>query len=379
ILGSATPSLESIYNVKQKRYLGLELPDRAGTAIKPSFHVVDMRNQSLKNGIAENLLCQIGKHLDNGGQVLIFLNRRGFAPILICSHCGWAAGCKDCDARLTLHKKNHHLRCHHCGIVIQIPKKCPQCEQEKLLMLGAGTERVEISLQELFPNAKMIRIDRDTTSKKNSLEEMLKNIHEEKYQILVGTQMLAKGHHFPKVTMAAVLNVDQSLFSSDFRASEHLAQLITQVAGRAGRGEMPGEVYLQTHNPHHPLLLNLINGGYPGFVDNCFKERQIAELPPYSYLALLQAEGKNHEEVLEFLVKLSDKAKTKLNNLTDIFGPVPTTMERKGGYFRMQLLIQNKNRGRLQESIEVLITLIEKTKPPGGLRWFLDVDPMELG
>ncbi len=378
ILGSATPAVESIYNVKRQRYIGLTLPERAGGASQPNFHLVDMRNQKLKNGIAENLLYQIEKHIENGGQALIFLNRRGFAPILICHHCGWVAGCKYCDARLTIHQKHNHLRCHHCGSAVKIPTKCPGCAEEKLLMLGAGTERVEQALQELLPTAKIARVDRDTTQRKNSLEGLLKNIHEEKYQILVGTQMLAKGHHFPKVTMAAILNVDQSLFSSDFRASEHLAQLIMQVAGRAGRELMLGEVYLQTHNPHHPLFLNLINGGYMRFVSNCLDERQAAELPPYAYLALLQAESKKQEAVFTFLQALHTLAKDQLHDATKIFGPVATMMERKAGYFRAQLLIHHKHREKLQQALAKLLNIIDELKPPSGVRWFLDVDPVEL-
>ena len=378
VLGSATPSLESIYNVKNQRYIGLTLPERAGNAIHPTFHLVDMRKQKIKNGIAETLLSSIKKHLANNGQILIFLNRRGFAPILICHHCGWVAGCKDCDARLTLHQKKHHLRCHHCGIVEKIPLKCPKCDSEKLLSLGAGTERIETTLQELLPEVKLIRIDRDTTQRKNSLTEMLENIHSQEYQILIGTQMLAKGHHFPDVTMVAVLNVDQGLFSTDFRASEYLAQLIMQVAGRAGRAEKPGEVYLQTHNPQHPLLLNLINGGYISFVNNCLEERQTAQLPPYSYLALLHAESKEQETSLKFLTALRSKAEQSLTPAVRIFGPIPAIMERKAGYFRVQLLFQNKNRKKLQQSLDTLINIIGEMKPKSNLRWFLDVDPANL-
>lgn len=378
VLGSATPSLESIYNVKNQRYIGLTLPERAGNAIHPTFHLVDMRKQKIKNGIAETLLSSIKKHLANNGQILIFLNRRGFAPILICHHCGWVAGCKDCDARLTLHQKKHHLRCHHCGIVEKIPLKCPKCDSEKLLSLGAGTERIETTLQELLPEVKLIRIDRDTTQRKNSLTEMLENIHSQEYQILIGTQMLAKGHHFPDVTMVAVLNVDQGLFSTDFRASEYLAQLIMQVAGRAGRAEKPGEVYLQTHNPQHPLLLNLINGGYISFVNNCLEERQTAQLPPYSYLALLHAESKEQETSLKFLTALRSKAEQSLTPAVRIFGPIPAIMERKAGYFRAQLLFQNKNRKKLQQSLDTLINIIGEMKPKSNLRWFLDVDPANL-
>jgi primosomal protein N' (replication factor Y) len=378
VLGSATPCIESVYNAKHKRYIELTLPERAGNAIHPSFRFVDMRNQKLKDGIAESLLVQIKKHIANNGQVLIFINRRGFAPILICHLCGWVAGCKHCDARLTMHQKKHHLRCHHCGTVEKIPTKCPKCDGENLLSLGAGTERVEASLQELLPEVKLIRIDRDTTRRKNSLDEMLKDIHGQEYQILVGTQMLAKGHHFPDVTMVAVLNVDQGLFSADFRASEHLAQLVMQVAGRAGRAQKPGEVYLQTHNPQHPLLLNLINKGYSGFVSNCLQERQAAQLPPYSYLALLHAESKEKEAALKFLTVLRSKIENSFANSLDIFGPIPAVMERKAGHFRAQLLLQSKNRQTLQQALDVLLDAIDELKPKRSLRWFLDVDPVEL-
>lgn len=381
VLGSATPSLESIYNVHRKRYIGLTLPERAGSAMHPAFHIVDMRNQKLKNGIAENLLTQIKQHLARGEQVLVFLNRRGFAPVLICHQCGWIAGCNHCDARLTIHKKKQHLRCHHCGVITKIPGKCPQCASEKLLMLGAGTERIETALQELFPTTKMVRIDRDTTKSKNSLHETLQHIHDGTYQILIGTQMLAKGHHFSNVTMVAVLNVDQGLFSFDFRASERLAQLVIQVAGRAGRESKPGEVYLQTHNPHHPLLLNLINGGYASFVSNCLEERQNADMPPYSYLALIQAESKNENKVHDFLATLQSMAVTsgKLSDAVKIFGPVATVMARKAGYFRMQLLLQSKNREMLQRALKDTVAIIDQLKPQANVRWFLDVDPAELG
>lgn len=378
VLGSATPCLESIYNVKRKRYIGLALPERAGNAVHPNFHLVDMRNQKLKHGIAENLFSSIKKHLLSDGQVLVFLNRRGFAPVLICHHCGWVAECKDCDARLTMHQKKHHLRCHHCGIVTKIPEKCPKCNNTKLCLLGAGTERIEATLQELLPEAKLIRIDRDTTRRKNSLEEMLKNIHNNEYQILIGTQMLAKGHHFPNVTMVAILNVDQCLFSSDFRASEHLAQLIVQVAGRAGRVEKPGEVYLQTHNPQHPLLLNLINGGYAGFINNCLDERQAAQLPPYSYLASLHAEGKEPEASLKFLSQVRSCMKKSIDDCVKIFGPIPAVMERKAGYFRAQLLLQSQNRERLQQALDAVLSSIGELKSQHNLRWFLDIDPVEL-
>lgn len=378
VLGTATPCLESIYNVKSKRYIELALPERAGTAIHPSFHLIDMRNQKLKNGIAENLLHSIKKHLANNGQILIFLNRRGFAPVLICHQCGWTSGCKYCDAHLTLHQKKQHLCCHHCGAVEKIPTKCPKCNGENLLSLGSGTERVEATLAELLPEAKLVRIDRDTTKKKNSLEKILKSIHNKEYQILVGTQMLAKGHHFPDVTMVAVLNVDQGLFSTDFRASEHLAQIVMQVAGRAGRAEKPGEVYLQTHNPEHPLLLNLINGGYKSFVNNCLEERQTAQLPPYSYLALLHTKSKTPEASLKFLVEVRAHIEKSITNSIKIFGPIPAVIERKAGYFCAQLLLQSQNREALQQALDILLNTIDELKPKRSLKWSLDVDPVEL-
>jgi primosomal protein N' (replication factor Y) len=378
VLGSATPAIETIYNVKRHRYIGLSLPERAGNATQPNFYLVDMRNQKLKNGIAETLLQKIEAHLNAGNQVLVFINRRGFAPILICHHCGFVANCKYCDAYLTLHHKKKHLRCHHCGVVTSIPSKCPQCTQEKLLMLGAGTERIEMALQELFPQTKIVRLDRDTTKRKNSLEDILKKITTNNCQILVGTQMVAKGHHFPQVTMAAILNVDQTLCSTDFRASEQLAQLIIQVAGRVGRATTTSEVYLQTHNPHHPLLLDLMNGGYISFVNNCLAERHAAELPPYSYLALLQAESKKEQAALDFLTAVNSKIKNKISTKIKVFGPVTATMERKAGYFRAQLLLQSDTREKLQQGLDILLDVIATLKKISTVRWFLDVDPIEL-
>ncbi len=379
VLGSATPSLESIHNVKKGRYQLLSLVKRIGAAVQPTFHIVDMRSQKLKNGIALGLLGEINRHINNGGQVLVFLNRRGFAPLLICHHCGWTANCRYCDARLTLHQTKKHLGCHHCGMAMSIPSHCPHCGDEKLLALGIGTERVEEILREHFPTTPLVRIDRDTTRSKNSLENILGDIHDDKYQILIGTQMLAKGHHFPKVTMVAILNVDQSLGNCDFRASEHLAQLIMQVAGRAGRAAMSGEVYLQTHMPDHPLLLSLIRDGYGKFVTNCLVEREHANLPPYAHLALIQAEGKNQGEVDTFLSVVCDRAKKIIHTTTKIFGPVPNYMERKGGYFRLQLLLQNNRRHILQPDLVKILDILRSIGNKSRIKWYLDVDPLELG
>lgn len=378
ILGSATPSLETFYNAKRKRYLNLELPVRAGNAIHPSFHLVDMRNQKLKNGLADSLLQAMQQHLDNNGQIITFINRRGYAPVLLCHSCGWTANCKHCDARLTLHQKQQQLHCHHCGIIMRIPTQCPKCQATNLIPLGAGTERIEATLQTQFPDAKLVRIDRDTTRRKGSIQKILKAIGQNQYHILIGTQMLAKGHHFPEVTMVVILDVDHSLFSSDFRANEHLAQLIIQVSGRAGRTEKPGEVYIQTHNPHHPLLLSLINEGYHHFVENSLTERKTAHLPPFSYLALLRAESKHEGAALKFLTQLRTHNFHELTNQVQILGPVPTLMERKAGVFRAQLLLQSQSREKLHQMIENMLKYIEALKPKSHLKWQLDIDPTRI-
>lgn len=378
ILGSATPSIESIYNVKCNRYIELNLPNRAGVAVQPKFHLLDMRNQKLKNGITDNLLAAIKKHLDNNDQVLIFINRRGFAPILICHQCGWNAACKHCDAKLTLHQNTSQLLCHHCGASQKIPTICPACGHNKLMPLGLGTQRIESALQEAFPKHPLIRIDRDSTTKKHALEQILEKINNQEYKILVGTQMLAKGHHFPNVTMVVVLDVDQGLFSSDFRAGEHLAQLIMQVSGRAGRAAKIGEVYLQTHSPHNPLLLNLITRGYQGFIDTCLMEREHTNFPPYSYLALLNTESKDKQAALDFLQKIQLHIKQDPNNLVTIFGPIPAVMERKAGNFRAQLLMQSQNRKNLQQCLDKILCIIEQLKPGRNIYWYLDIDPIDL-
>lgn len=378
VLGSATPSLESIYNAKCHRYIELSLPERAGVAIPPKFHVLDMRKQKLTDGITSNLLAAIKQHLENHNQVLIFINRRGFAPILICHQCGWHATCQHCDAKLTLHQNKSRLLCHHCGASQAIPVHCPACSHHQLMPLGLGTQRIENALQELFPLYPLIRIDRDSTTKKSALEQILQKINTQEYKILIGTQMLAKGHHFPNVTMVAILDVDQGLFSSDFRASEHLAQLIIQIAGRAGRGEKIGEVYLQTHHPHHPLLLSLITAGYPGFVPACLTERQQANFPPYSYLALLNTESADQPAALTFLQQIVTHLKPDRHQGVDIFGPIPALMERKAGKFRAQLLIQSQHRHHLHQCLTNIIRIIEQLKPKRNIHWYLDVDPIDL-
>lgn len=385
ILGSATPSLESYYNAWNKRYIHLTLPIRAGNAIQPKFHLIDMRNQKLQDGLAIGLIKAIEKHLDDGGQILIFLNRRGYAPVLLCNSCGWIADCKHCDAHLTLHRKEQKLFCHHCGASQDIPQTCGNCHKDSLYAMGLGTEKLEKLVTKLFPGVISVRIDRDTTSKKGSIDSMLESIHNGSCQILLGTQMLAKGHHFPNVTMVAILNADNGLFSPDFRSCERLAQLIMQVSGRAGRAEKSGEVYIQTHYPNNPLLQRLIQHDYLCFAQASIYERQETNLPPYSFLALFRAEHKKAESAKNFLQEIKDYSSKFLHHFIDnqqctikIVGPIPANLERKASFYQMNLLYQSSNRQHLQHMLKITMQYVTNKTINTNIRWFLDVDPLEI-
>jgi len=376
ILGSATPSLESLHNVELGRYECLRLPERAGEAVHPEFILLDLKKQSAPKGLSIALLENIQKHLKNNNQVLVFLNRRGYSPTLICYQCGWIATCRKCDANMTIHQSPSHLQCHHCGASRPVDKTCLECQSTSLAPLGSGTERIEENLREYFPDIPIIRIDRDSTRKKGALEEKLANIHEGEACILVGTQMLAKGHHFKNVTLAAILNADAGLFSSDFRGSERTAQLIVQVAGRSGRAEKPGEVILQTYHPDHPLLQTLLTEGYEAFAKLLLKERQEALLPPYQFLALIKAEGLKIELVMEFL----NQVKNYLNHDPSVFilGPLPAMMQKKAGKHRANLLLQTNNRNAIKKKLNKVIDHLSEIKLKQQVRWSIDVDPVEI-
>lgn len=384
VLGSATPSLETLYNALQKRYETLLLPERAGDAKPPTINLLDVRSQKMEHGISAQLLHKMKEHLERDSQVLLFLNRRGFAPVLMCHECGWHALCPRCDAHMTLHQSNSQLRCHHCGTEQYQPKACPKCNSEDLLQMGFGTERIEHALNELFPQYQVIRIDRDSTRRKGSMQKLLKEINHGKRQILIGTQMLAKGHHFPNVTLVAMLNADHGLYSSDFRASERMGQLILQVAGRAGREEKEGEVLIQTHHPDHPLFTPLLKHDYPGFTKTLIEERQQTELPPFTHLALLRAEAVDQKSPMVFLEQarllLEQAVLTGGANQNDvmIMGPFPALMERRAGRYRAQLLIQANNRKQLQSLFSSSISQIENDKTAKKVRWSIDIDPQDL-
>ncbi|VAX06917.1 Helicase PriA essential for oriC/DnaA-independent DNA replication [hydrothermal vent metagenome] len=377
VLGSATPSLESLHNVAQQRSQMLSLPERAGEAQLPDLRLLDIRHQKLDQGLSAQLLNSVQQHLEARGQVLLFLNRRGFAPVLMCHDCGWHARCLRCDAHLTVHHGQQQLRCHHCGSQRRINPHCPDCNSESLHFMGAGTERVEEALTTRFPTVRVLRIDRDSTRRKGSLDAMLEEIQRGEPVILVGTQMLAKGHHFPNVTLVGMLDADYGLFSSDFRASERMGQLLLQVAGRAGRAERAGEVLIQTHQPDNPLLYFLLQHDYSRFSQALLKERAETELPPYSHLALLRAESPDTTAAMQFLQDAKQQAALIQSQLL-AFGPLPAPMERRAGRFRAQLLFQHHQRGELQQWLAQLMPVLEKLKSARKVRWSIDVDPMEM-
>ncbi|MFW2098952.1 primosomal protein N' [Acinetobacter johnsonii] len=378
ILGSATPSIDSYALVEQGKMTRLELDQRAGVAVMPKMHVIDLKVAQKQNGISQQLIHEVQKRLDKKEQVLIFLNRRGYAPVLICESCGWQAKCPHCDANFTVHRQPYqHLHCHHCGTIHRMPEHCPQCQHSELKPIGLGTAKVEENLQALFPNFEVIRVDRDSTSRVGSWQKIYNKIQKSEPIILLGTQMLAKGHHFPYVTLVAILDIDSGLLSVDFRATERTAQLIIQVAGRAGRGEKKGEVYLQTLRPDHPLLNTLLESGYRSFAKQTLKERKAAWMPPYRYAALLRCESKDQELNQSFLQEHAQALRQASENSIDIWGPIPAPMERKAGRYQAHMVLLSKDRARMHFYIRQWWQNVWHNKPH-GMKLSLDIDPQEL-
>ena len=378
ILGSATPSIDSYALVEQGKMTRLELDQRAGVAVMPKMHVIDLKVAQKQNGISQQLIHEVQKRLDKKEQVLIFLNRRGYAPVLICESCGWQAKCPHCDANFTVHRQPYqHLHCHHCGTIHRMPEHCPQCQHSELKPIGLGTAKVEENLQALFPNFDVIRVDRDSTSRVGSWQKIYNKIQKSEPIILLGTQMLAKGHHFPYVTLVAILDIDSGLLSVDFRATERTAQLIIQVAGRAGRGEKKGEVYLQTLRPDHPLLNTLLESGYRSFAKQTLKERKAAWMPPYRYAALLRCESKDQEVNQSFLQEHAQALRQASENSIDIWGPIPAPMERKAGRYQAHMVLLSKDRARMHFYIRQWWQNVWHNKPH-GMKLSLDIDPQEL-
>ena len=375
LLGSATPSLESVNNVQNGKYHHLVLSKRAGNATALRQFVIDLKHQRIQNGLSEPLLKRMQEHLEKGNQVLLFLNRRGFAPVLLCHECGWIDECHHCEKPYTYHQHQRVLRCHHCGAQKTVPMQCGHCGSTHLVTTGLGTEQLEETLKVRFPQYNIARIDRDSTARKGKLEGYLEDIQQGKSQILIGTQMLAKGHHFPNVTLVALVNVDNALFSLDFRAEERLAQLYVQVAGRSGRAEKQGEVVLQTHYPDHPLLTTLLEKGYQAFAEETLKLRHNMGLPPFSFQALFKAQCRHSEEAENALSQLASFFYEQKIEGLQVLGPIPAPFSKKAGQYRWQLLLQHASRKQLQAALSRYSPELIKSSQ---VRLILDVDPLDL-
>jgi primosomal protein N' (replication factor Y) len=377
ILGSATPALETYHNALTGRYRLLTLPHRAGKdAALPRVRHIDLRRLPLDEGLSEPLVQAVRERLSRGEQSLIFINRRGFAPVLRCGQCGWISTCHRCSTRMVVHLRDRRLRCHHCGHETRIPTACPDCGNADLAPLGEGTQRVENALERLFPAARILRVDRDSTRRKSALPDMLGRIHRQQVDIIVGTQILAKGHDFKNLSLVGVLNADSALYSADFRASERLFAQLMQVAGRAGRADIPGEVLIQTEFPDHPLFAALARHDYGAFARALLEERRQAGFPPYCHQALLRAEASRMETALQFLVQAQDAAHA-LSGPVTVFDPVPAQMARLAGRERAQLLVQSTSRTALQVFLSGWHEALKRLDPR-RVRWSLDVDPLEF-
>ena len=381
LLGSATPSLETLNNAMQGRYQHLKLVKRATGAQQPTFQIVDVRHASMEDGLSPTLMSAIGKEILNGNQVLVFINRRGFSPMLMCHDCGYVAQCQNCDARMTVHFQQRSLRCHHCESQQSLPHQCPDCNSRQLDFRGTGTERTEHALKKQFPDTSVVRIDRDTTSRKHAMENLVADVHRGEPCILVGTQMLAKGHHFPDVTLVAVLDADGGLFSADFRGPEKMGQLLIQVAGRAGRASKPGRVVIQTHQPEHPLINALTQRSYGQYAEQLLPERELSHLPPFGFLAIVRAEAKNTEHPEQFLRDLRVYIEANITDtdaVPQILGPLPAPMARRAGYFRAQLVLRANKRRDLHRALQLLTAIADQHRLGSKLRWSVDVDPVDM-
>jgi primosomal protein N' (replication factor Y) len=374
VLGTATPSLETYSNAVNERYQWHRLRRRATGAAQPRWRVLDLIQQTMTGGISSIAMKAIADTLAKGEQALVFLNRRGYAPVILCHECGWHGACQHCDANLTWHRASRRMLCHHCDSVLQVPVMCPACGADALQGAGEGTEQLEQVLAKNFPETPLLRFDRDSVSKKGEFERLAAQVKAGESSLLVGTQMLAKGHHFPRVTLVVIVNLDQALYSADFRALERMGQLMMQVAGRAGRDQLPGEVILQTHYPQHESLLTLLTAGYEAFAGDICSDRHAACLPPFSYQALLRSDAPNKDDVRRFL----DQAKQYFPaGEALIYGPFPAMMERRSGRTRWYLLVQANKRSGLHRQLDEWVLKLQKLPSARKVRWSVDVDPQD--
>lgn len=376
VLGSATPSLETFHHATSGRYTKLDLPLRAVAAAMPNVTTIDTRKQKLEDGLSQALISAVSERLHRGEQSLVFLNRRGYAPVLACPACGWISRCRRCAANLVLHLADRRLRCHHCGLEAGIPHACPDCGNLDLQAFGRGTQRLEERLTQRFPAARILRIDRDSADSPKKWQALLETIHAGEADILVGTQMLAKGHDFPRLTLVGVVGADAALFAADFRAPERLFAQLMQVGGRSGRAELPGEVLIQTEYPDHPLYRALVGHDYVAFAREQLAERETAGFPPFAFQALLRAEARDLAQAIEFLKAAAASAPTFPEVL--VYDPVPMRLVRLKSRERAQLLVESRSRPALHAFLDAWLDTLYARKTPRELRWHLDVDPQEL-
>ncbi len=377
LLASATPSLESWHHAASGRYRRLDMPSRVGAAGKPRLRVIDMNRHAARQGLSTPLIAAMEQHLERGRQVLLFLNRRGFAPALFCPHCRSIEQCTRCDANMTIHARAGRLRCHHCGAEKAINWSCGGCGAERIAV-GAGTQRVAEEIQALFPDAATARLDRDVTTRRGALDQVLNDVHSGRTRILIGTQMLTKGHDFPGVTLVGVLSADQGLFGTDFRSDERLAQTILQVAGRAGRADWDGEVLIQTHYPEHPLLQCLLGQDYDAFARMTLHERRLAGWPPFSHLAVWRAEAASRDTAFGFLNGLKRTLEHYAGRDVQVLGPAAATIERRNNLFRAQLLCRSERRALLHDVVARALHQVRQSPAARRLRWSVDMDPLDL-
>lgn len=376
ILGSATPSIETLFSAETGRFQLQQLLQRPNGSSPPQLELINLNHSPVAEGISSPLTKSISQTLSANQQVLLFINRRGYAPAIRCDDCGWIAECQHCSAKMTLHNRPRHLQCHHCENRQPLPKQCPSCNSKKITPIGQGTEKQEEQLEKLFPNVPVIRIDRDSTARKGSMAQLCKQINQGDPCIIIGTQMLAKGHHFPKVTLVGILDIDSSLFSGDFRAAERSGQLITQVQGRSGRSELPGRVILQTNFPEHPFIRCLQEKNYRALCELVNKERQLASMPPYSYIASIRCSATSPQPAQTLLAA----ARHNIQILPDItlMGPWPCLMEKRQGRFRFEIVIKSISRASLHQQLFLIEQFFEQQKYSRDVRWHIDVDPQDM-
>ncbi|MCW8926535.1 MAG: primosomal protein N', partial [Xanthomonadales bacterium] len=374
VLGTATPSLETYNNAQAGRYTWHRLRQRATGAAEPRWRVLDLIQQTMHGGVSAVAMDAIASTLEAGEQALIFLNRRGYAPVILCHECGWHAACPHCDSNMTWHRQSRRLLCHHCDYHEPVPFMCPACNADALQGAGEGTEQLEQVLGERFPDIPLLRFDRDSVRRKGEFHRLSEQVKEGEPCLLVGTQMLAKGHHFPQVTLVVIVNLDQALYSADFRALERMGQLMLQVAGRAGRDRLPGEVILQTHYPRHEAVETLLSSGYEGFAADICRDRRAAALPPFTYQALLRSDAVSKADVKRFLQQA--RSCFPAGN-TEIYGPFPAMMERRGGRTRWYLLAQARRRKDLHRQLDKWVPELQELPLGRKVRWVVDVDPQD--